>query len=770
VQDNGQWTFIRVKELTDNAGMLARKSASTADISLINILHDYANLPKENREASKAAIANNPLASPHIQDEILTKLKDVDLLIDRRQEFIDAYKQLKDPIKQQEIAEKDNKFEAEVEEVLSKPTPTEETGETKEQAEVVLTTPVTPKQTNQPFELDLNDLADISAGEIPQFDAEGNEIVSTPEVTTTEKTPVSEAPAEVTTTEEEPIARAKTSSNPREIYPGLNNTNKRNEYKLPSGDTIRTIINGYLDKGIDINTKISLRHFVNSAGKDGVIIMLKSKDGNTFADNEWIDIGNISSYTNDELSNAIIAKLKHSADFWGPNTTTEPKDLGIYFSMTEKTIQLEDKETKQPNLNQLTTDVKVNGEYLIYDRNNGGWANPYYDDSNLEIPVDFEEVDNFNKKELNNSRFVLLVPNGNKYSYVRLRNELLSNDDINSLFNELKSKAVEFKNNKDLTVDEINAFNEAINSQLFIALNPNLKVGQTLVNGSELTFKVGKFGKFQAELRYKVGNDYKSVTEYLNITDVKDMSSLLGLVNKEFKDKHDNDLNLKPNDLQQHVDLDKPETFRAATKPNVFNPNYGNQLVFDELNIEEQKQNIGNSAAVANCDEIANTKADNERLEKKLQEKNQIEESLEKTLKVVQESQKNEKKRAEEFLEKIEVLRKENYDLQKKLAFAEEKILHFEKNQELDREEINSRNKKIADLDRLNDGMHFLIEEKNKKIELLTIDLGKKELAYWGMQYGLADWKQAEIRVRHSKIHAEWAKKSNIGVKNASNK
>lgn len=569
----------RIKELTENASILARKSNSTADISLINILHDYANLPAENRQSAKDAIANNPLASPHIQDELLAKLKDVDLLIERRQEFIEAYRELKEPTKQAEVAEQDKAFEAQVEEVLSKPTPTEETGETKEQAEEVLTTKAEkPKPTNQPFELDPNDLADISSGELPQFDNEGNEIVSIPETTTTEKTPISEVISQDTAETEEPLARAKTpiDSNPREIYPGLNNTNKRNEYKLPAGNVVRYIINSYLDKGIDINTKISLRHFVNSAGKNGAIISINTEDS------AWIDLGNLSSYTKDDLTNDVISILTKEGK------TLTPQDLGIYFSMTEKTIQLEDKDTKQPNLSELTTEVRVNGEYLIYDRNNGGWANASYDDSNLEIPVDFEDVDTFNKAELNNSRYVLLVPNGNKYSYVRLRNELLSPKDITSLFNEFKSKAVEFKNNKDLTVDEINTFNEAIDSQLFIALNPSLKVGQSLVDDSELKFKVGKFGKFQAELRYKSGKDYKSITEYFNIIDVKDVDSLLALVNKEFKDKHETDLNLKLNDLQQHVDLDKPETFRAATKPNVFNPNYGNQLVFNELNIEEQ--------------------------------------------------------------------------------------------------------------------------------------------------------------------------------------
>lgn len=420
------------------------------------------------------------------------------------------------------------------------------------------TTFTEPEETNQPFEIPTEDI--LSEEDFAD---------------TTEKTPVSE--------EEAPIAKKKDDA--REIYPGLN-SDLRDKFNLPKGNVVRHIASEYTKQGVDINDNINLRPYVNSKGANTAIVSIKGLDGN------YIDIGNLNSYSDDAVVNTAIETL-----FKNDRSMT-PKELGIYYYMTDKVIQLENKETKQPNLSELTTDVTVKGDYLIYDRNNAGWANPYYDDTQLEIKPDFEDIAEFNKKELNNSRFVLLVPNGNKYSYVRLRNELLSDEDIKSLFNDIKDKSIEFKDNKDLSVDEISAFNESIANRLFVALNPDLKVGQTSVNGSELFFKVGKFGKFQAELRYKVGKDYKSITEYINISDTNDMNDLLGLINKAFKDNHETDLNLKQADLQQHVDLSKPETFRAATTRNVFNPNYGNQLRLNELNTEEQPIEVQLAKAV----------------------------------------------------------------------------------------------------------------------------------------------------------------------------
>ncbi len=385
-----------------------------------------------------------------------------------------------------------------------------------------------------------------------------------------------EVPQEEIVVEPTKVESKVSKEDPREIYPGLNNDGLRAKYKLPTGKEIRTIVDGYTKAGVDINTKISLRPFVTSAKTNSAIISLQTTQG------DWIDLGNINSFTKDLLSSSIIDML-HSK-----NTSLKPNDLGIYFSMTEKVLDIVEKNEEQPSLAELDPSVKVDGDYLIYDRNNNYWANPNFDDSQLAVKPDFQAIQAFNASDLKNARYILLVPNGNKYSMVRLRAQEMTNESIDVLFDDLRATSFDFKADKELTAETIDNKNKELTGNLFISLNPEMKVKGKREKSYSLELKVGKFGKLQAEFSYKTPEGFKHITEYFNITQTQNMDELLAGVNKEFKEKHELDLNLKRGDLQQQVNLEDPSTFRAAAKPNVFRSNFGNQLVFNEMNIEEQ--------------------------------------------------------------------------------------------------------------------------------------------------------------------------------------
>lgn len=362
-------------------------------------------------------------------------------------------------------------------------------------------------------------------------------------------------------------------SESRQIFPGLNNKD-RAKHGLPNGDSIRETIAQYEKQGIDINTKISVRpYFIKGGNTPGALITLQIADGS------WVDIGSINAFANDTLNKTTIDYL-HSL-----GKAVNPKEAGIFFSMSNGVLDIISKEDAQPSLSEIDERfAKTQGEYLVYDRTANSWDNPYFNDDTLEVKPDIEDLHNYATKNLNNTRYVLLVRNGNKYDYVRLRATEKSKEELDSIFSSLKDASVKFKDSsEDLTA--VNEFNSNIDGSLFIALNPDLKVDDKPTDKQDLKLKIGKYGRLQAELNYKLNGNYDSITEYFTITNVESIEDLIGAINKQFKDKRNTDLNLKLADFQNRITVSNPDTIRAAVSPKIFK---GSQLVFDKLNVEEQ--------------------------------------------------------------------------------------------------------------------------------------------------------------------------------------
>lgn len=531
------------------------------------------------------------------QVESLTSTKELKVLQDKMKNLSNKTIKLEedynfilsDDFKKQKLTEKETQPIAK-EEAINKEFNVSEQDIADEKQSKVVETPVETTETKeQPFSLSNLEGVDINASE--EFDGDVIDLSNNP-VSNNNNVVAPKTNTNVSKT---------TSNNPREIYPGLNNASKRgvnspeNPYGLPTGDQVRKIVKDIENKGINVNTRIFIQPTRNTRGDVFGLIKIQPIDG------DWINIGNIQAFDqNDALMTYVNTQIKSKI---GSNSGFNPSALGIKFNLTNGVLDIISPESNDalPNLTELLPNYPLNNtgdQVLIFDTHLNSWTTSI-DESliTIEGAAGIKNIESVNKaNEKIGRRYLLVTPvDNNTIEYIGLRADLQSEQDLTTLVNSLKDLSKTVLSNKELTADDMSAANNAITKDLFIALNPSMKIdGDTQKSMSlEPTVTFGKNGAGKGAIKFELSYKAKSgafrnktiFIETKDIENINNINDLIELVNNKFKKEHEIVLNLKPNDFQKSISNNDVSEFRASVKPNIFT---GSQIVFNEVANTEQ--------------------------------------------------------------------------------------------------------------------------------------------------------------------------------------
>lgn len=566
----------RIKELHNSVNNLLNHSNNTQDLISINLLNGYQDLSKEQRDSAKKAIEENKSMSPHIQDEVLSKIADIDKLINRRDEFINAYKALKEPSIQEAINKADEQFDNEASNIISKPVPEESDNVTPEEAkhEVTKNEPIEVK--NQPVDLGLNS-GDIDLSDMPFLDQNGDYVVPDK---TTEKSNVSE----VSDIKDEIPENKPKENNPNEIYPGLNRDFRNgkegttNDNNYASGDEVRTEFNRILNNTIGAsknpNDYITIKPVVRTS--------YSNKEYKTVAsylrtlDNKIILLGDL------QVEHKDIIDLVHAA-----NRDFTPSELSINWSLTKPNLDIADKETEQPKLSELKgfdektwAIVDLSGSIPAYINNFDTSLLPYGEHN-------FEDIKNELSKNNIDTRYVLIIPQAGKYYSVALRNTELEGADRENYINIINDTINQIKAGNDIELTDIN--NKLKDAFIAISLDnvkglklsdePSLKVNLEVNSKAGINVQILDHSKpLSINGKSKISFDVPTDLTY---------TSLVNMVNTELY-KNGVTIGLTENAFKYNDQ--SPEHLNAAVTKDVFRK-YDYQLVFDKVD-STKKQSI----------------------------------------------------------------------------------------------------------------------------------------------------------------------------------
>lgn len=554
---------LAIKDGRDRTGKLSKEvsgivmnnystAAHTYQGAKYALLHqDYASLTDEQKVEYRNMIPVSGIV-PLDQTELISKLDDIDKLKGRDQKYVDLYNELVSP-------------EAQA---------TKDAEDKKEETKADIQTVVGTKKEGEPE--GYNPFEDLEPTEEETREAEKAEQAQKEKDNQSKQSGVAEI-VETPPTIQEPVEEVPPTDN-RPVKTVLTDGKKITPTRTQK---IVKRIKEFMGIHEDINNHITLKPVLEN-GFINVHIML---NGEHVANLNGLEDKFSNNELNEQIKQAVISS----------NKELSPKDLGIYFGLTDGALDIIKKEDGPLTpLSDLDIDLSLTGgQMLVYDfatrdegkYTSGSWIGTI--DTSL-----FKPGVEVNKNAIPNNlgRYVLVVPmiNGS-VKYIRVRPsklDSLSDNATNKLFGELAAQARLVKGSLN-TIDlaALDAFNAEFNRKFFIAVDgQKLKYKGKQYDGYQVNIDVEpKYGKMRVTLTGRIGEDYSTLEKIYVAADAKvgSLDSFLEVVNKEFK----GELVLRRGDFKASISEDNyVSDMEAAVKPNIVK---GQALVFRRANPED---------------------------------------------------------------------------------------------------------------------------------------------------------------------------------------
>lgn len=235
-------------------------------------------------------------------------------------------------------------------------------------------------------------------------------------------------------------------------------------------EKIMSKIKKFINKHEDINDHITLKS-VKEGDYNNVWILLDGKHIANLSGNEIKE-------SNNQLNNNIRNIVNSSDKIY------TPKELGIYFGITDGSLDLVPKGKELTPVSDLKLNLNLTGgQTLIYDFNTrkdgkytrGSWIGTI-DNSLFKPGITIER----NAIPKNLGRYILVAPMENgSIKYIRVRPaklDSLTNESTNKIYGELLEKSKQVKSSlTSVDRDKLDEFNSELNSRFFIALNNSIQ-------------------------------------------------------------------------------------------------------------------------------------------------------------------------------------------------------------------------------------------------------------------------------------------------------
>lgn len=303
---------------------------------------------------------------------------------------------------------------------------------------------------------------------------------------------------------------------------------KRKEFEA----NVISHVNSLISKGEDINSHIELKPMQKGYHLNAGI----------FLDEKHI--GNVNGLATDDFTKDLLKKIKE-----GSANRYSPKDLGIYFGLTDGSLDIVPNGKEQPLVADLNIDLSLTGgQHLIYDftsRTGNQYTTGHFMgtiDEDLFVPgvqIDEKAI----PKDL--GRYVLVVPMPNgAVKYIRVRPaklNKLSEGKTDQIFKDLKEQAESVKAESTVDKDATFKFNRELNEGFFIAVDSKLKIKDKTFDSYSISLGItvgdasgGGKGKIRVSVQgySKVNNqERESEVFFIEPSKVDSMEDLLNIIN-----------------------------------------------------------------------------------------------------------------------------------------------------------------------------------------------------------------------------------------------